>query len=375
MVIFSGGTAFNETARVLKTLTQHSTHLLTPFDSGGSSAALRVAFDMPAVGDLRSRLMALADESLVGHQQVVKLFKTRVPKEIEPAAMALLLRGLTQGKDRLLTAIEPPIHDIVQSLLTRFFEAAPPDFDYRGASLGNLVLTGAYLAHHHRMDPTAALFSRLVKTAGTARLIVDSDLHLGAVLTNGEVVLGQHRMTGKETAALKHPIKELFINRGLNVESRTEVGIKRRIRQMILESRLVVYAQGSFYTSLLANLLPSGVGEAIASHTTAPKVWIPNLGDDPEQLGMSLEDAFDALIQTVRQDAPDARASDCVSHVLLDNQTLYRGGIPKTRFAQLGIEVTEAKLTADQPERFCPERLSAALLELAVMSEQSPLRG
>ena len=59
LTILSGGTAFNDTARVLKHLTHHSAHLLTPFDSGGSSAILRTSFDMPAVGDLRSRIMAL----------------------------------------------------------------------------------------------------------------------------------------------------------------------------------------------------------------------------------------------------------------------------------------------------------------------------
>ena len=67
LTILSGGTGFNDTTRFLKHLTHRSTHLLTPFDSGGSSAILRTSFDMPAVGDLRSRIMALADESLAGH--------------------------------------------------------------------------------------------------------------------------------------------------------------------------------------------------------------------------------------------------------------------------------------------------------------------
>ena len=67
ILFFSGGTALNDLSRVLKRYTHNSIHLVTPYDSGGSSAKLRNAFDMPAVGDLRSRLMALADGTLAGH--------------------------------------------------------------------------------------------------------------------------------------------------------------------------------------------------------------------------------------------------------------------------------------------------------------------
>lgn len=66
ILFFSGGSALNGISRRLKQYTFNSMHLITPFDSGGSSQTLRQAFDMPAVGDLRSRLMALADESVLG---------------------------------------------------------------------------------------------------------------------------------------------------------------------------------------------------------------------------------------------------------------------------------------------------------------------
>jgi 2-phospho-L-lactate transferase/gluconeogenesis factor (CofD/UPF0052 family) len=67
VLFFSGGSALNKISRVFKEYTHHSVHLVTPFDSGGSSARLRAEFDIPAVGDLRSRLMALADETVMGY--------------------------------------------------------------------------------------------------------------------------------------------------------------------------------------------------------------------------------------------------------------------------------------------------------------------
>lgn len=61
IVFFSGGSALRPLSRVLKRYTHNSTHLITPFDSGGSSAEIRKAFHMLSIGDLRSRLVALAE--------------------------------------------------------------------------------------------------------------------------------------------------------------------------------------------------------------------------------------------------------------------------------------------------------------------------
>ncbi len=55
ILFFSGGSALNGLCKALKHYTHNSTHLVTPFDSGGSSAELRNAFNMPSIGDLRSR--------------------------------------------------------------------------------------------------------------------------------------------------------------------------------------------------------------------------------------------------------------------------------------------------------------------------------
>ena len=88
ILFFSGGTALTKTSRVLKRYTHNSIHLVTPFDSGGSSAKLRQAFSMPSIGDLRSRLVALADENITGLPEVYQLFTYRFPQPV-----GLLPRG------------------------------------------------------------------------------------------------------------------------------------------------------------------------------------------------------------------------------------------------------------------------------------------
>src|SRR5262245_3267262 len=77
--VFSRATALRSATRVLTEYTHNSTHLITPFDSGGSSAKRRDAFAMISVGDLRNRLMALADTRLRGHPEIYELFGYRFP--------------------------------------------------------------------------------------------------------------------------------------------------------------------------------------------------------------------------------------------------------------------------------------------------------
>ena len=50
ILFFSGGTALAPVAAELSRHTRNAVHVITTFDSGGSSAELRRAFDMPAVG-------------------------------------------------------------------------------------------------------------------------------------------------------------------------------------------------------------------------------------------------------------------------------------------------------------------------------------
>ncbi|MFW6178435.1 MAG: 2-phospho-L-lactate transferase CofD family protein, partial [Desulfohalobiaceae bacterium] len=81
ILFFSGGNALKGLSQALIRYTHNSVHIITPFDSGGSSAELRKAFNMPAVGDIRNRLMALADQSITGNPATYSLFSYRLPRQ------------------------------------------------------------------------------------------------------------------------------------------------------------------------------------------------------------------------------------------------------------------------------------------------------
>ena len=366
ILFFSGGSAINGLCKTLKDYTHNSVHLVTPFDSGGSSAELRQAFQMPSIGDLRSRLMALADETVLGHPEVYKLFTYRFPKDGENSDLIARLDEMVRGRSPLIADVPSPMRRLIRNQLGYFRQSMPDSFDLRGASIGNLILAGGYLNNHQHLDPIIFLFSKLVNVQGTVRAVVNDDLHLGAELVDGSQVVGQHRLTGKEVPPLQSPIARLFLSRERDTLVPAEAQIRKKNRRLIEDAELICYPPGSFYSSVIANLLPAGVASAVAANT-GPKVFVPNLGDDPELLGMDLDAMVDVLLAQLGAEDKDGLAADRVlNFVLLDSRHgRYPGQLSAARLADKGIQLIDARLVSKQSAPFYDnELLVAALLSL-----------
>jgi CofD-related protein of GAK system len=363
---FSGGSALRPLCRVLKQYTHNSVHLITAFDSGGSSAQLRRAFGMPALGDLRSRIVALADESVRGNPQIYRLFTHRLSTTAAQRDLESELSALVTRQHELVEAIPEPMRRIVQTHLGFFAERMPHDFDLRGANLGNLLLAGGYLSQRRDLDSVLFLFSRLLEVRGVVRPIVDADLHLCADLEDGTRVLGQHRLTGKEIAPLESRVSELYLVQALDAPVRTSTQVGEKVRSSIEAADLLCFPMGSFYSSVVANLLPDGVGRAIAA-AGAPRVYVPNTGRDPEQYGMSLADSLAQLVRYVRRDAgADVPLGRIVNLVLLDRDPRnYAMEVDVERIERMGVRVVSLELvTQSSHPRIHPQHLAEALLSL-----------
>ncbi len=318
ILFFSGGSALNGISQQLKRYTYNSMHLITPFDSGGSSQVLRRAFDMPAVGDLRSRLMALADETVLGQPDVFALFSHRLPNDLPQEDLRAEVAAMVGGTHPLISAISKPMRLLIQSQLRRFAEAAPADFNYHKASIGNLILAGGYLSNGRALEPVLFLMSKMVDVRGTVRTIVDENLHLGVDLVDGRQVLGQRQISGKEVAPIESPVARLFLSDGVSELAPEDVPLPKRNRRLIEQADVICYPPGSLYSSVVANLLPAGVGRAVAQRLV-PKVYLPSLGRDPETLGHDLADQVAAILSPLMRDAgPDVTARDLMTHVLCD---------------------------------------------------------
>jgi len=365
ILFFSGGSALRRVSRRLKRFTHNSTHLITPFDSGGSSAKLRAAFGMLSVGDLRNRMIALADESVQGNPAVYDLFSYRLDASGEQGELLARLRRMCAGEDPLAQRVPAPLGEIIQNYLGFFLDAMPEAFDLRGASIGNLILAGGYLNHSQRIEPVLFLFSQLVEVHGTVRAVVTDDLHLVAELANGETVVGQHRITGKEVPPLRSRIDDIYLSRSVDRVDRATAEIDAQTRGLIDVAELICYPIGSFFTSVLATLEPGGVGQAIADNG-CPKVYVPNLGDDPELFGMSVRAQVDTLLRKLRNDAGELPARRFLDCVLVDSSRgSYSGLEDLEAIADLGIDVVDLELVTDRSAPLIDEeRLVAALLSL-----------
>ncbi len=366
ILFFSGGTALRRLSRELVRYTHNSIHIITPFDSGGSSAVIRKAFKMPAVGDIRNRLMALADRSVQGNPEIFRLSAYRLDRDAPQRELRQKLKAMAEGKDPLVIRVPQPVREIACRFLGFFRDQMPDDFDLRGASVGNLILTGGYLNQDCHFDPALYLFSRLIEARGTVRPVLDDDLHLAAELEDGTVLSGQHMITGKEVNRIQSPVRRTWMTADLENPEPVEAVISEQMEQLICSADLIVYPMGSFYTSVLANLLPLGVGAAVA-RARCPKIYIPNLGIDPESLGMGLFESARRLVQALETGAGNSvHPSSLLNFVLLDTANgSYQAPMELEKFKRFGIQVIDTALVTARSTPLLDEtRLIKHLLSL-----------
>lgn len=365
LLFFSGGSALRDLSQAMVHYTHNSIHLITPFDSGGSSAKLRQSFNMPAVGDIRYRLMALADKSLSGNPEIFSLIAYRLPKDGSRQALVDELQSMIEGNHPLVAAVPHPMRRIIRNHLHRFFEEMPDDFDLRGASIGNLILAAGYLENRQHLDPVIYIFTNLVRVRGVVRPITSRPLHLGAILADGHVVIGQHLLTGKEVAPIGARIEKLFLANDDYLP--VKCTLREKVRNYLRQADLICYPMGSFFTSLLANLLPRDTGRTIKGNRCA-KVFIPNTGVDPELIGHDVVSQVEMLLRVLRRDDPDhIHPRDVLHFVLMDTQDeRYAGGVNEERIRDMGVTVLRLPLVSAKSAPYIdPELLLPVLLSLA----------
>jgi uncharacterized cofD-like protein len=175
VVCLGGGTGLSTILRGLKRVAS-VTAVVTTTDDGGSSGRLRRDFDMPAPGDLRSCLAALAeDESLVG-----QLFQHRFTTgELAGHSFGnLFLAGMTDllgsfdeavsASARVLAVAGQVVPSTVEmvELVARF----PDGHEVRGESA--LAADGAQCERVRLDPPSPAAHPRALQALARAELIV-----------------------------------------------------------------------------------------------------------------------------------------------------------------------------------------------------------
>lgn len=369
ITLLSGGSGARDLSNTLVRYTHSSSHVLPMFDDGGSSRELRSRLGMPPPGDLRNRLMALSDMSMSGNPEVSRLFRTRLPNQGGPAELQQLLEDYLTETHPQMERIERRYRRIIIHHLERFNRQKPADFDLRGGNIGNFVIAGAYLSVGD-LESVIFEFSALAAVRGQVYPVcAGARYHLKAELEGGEVWVGQSRLTSRPHP----PIRRLAIVEQLADGSFEEAlpGLNPLAELAIRKAALIGYAMGSFYTSIVSNLLVPGTGKAIRE-TKRPKVFVANLERDNETGAMTVSQMLEELWAYLRRSDPEpGQMEDYVHYVLVGTHgaSAHGGRVPVDLPAirALGVEPIELPLERDAPGqslRHDPDMVAAVLLSL-----------
>lgn len=367
LLFFSGGTGPKELSRLLAASSISSVHIISTFDSGRSSKSLRRAFAIPALGDLRNRLLALADTTKTP-ASVLDFLSFRLPANGNSEYLRECLLTLDKPDNEAWAALAPNERRRVYEGMHQFLLRMPQTFDPFNASLGNLVLAGAYLEAGRNFEPAIRFFADLVHAVGIVMPICSENLHLAAELEDGGQVMGQDNFKN-----LSCKIRRLFLTvheprADANFdETPCHPPLYEPAKKYLESCDLICFPMGSFYSSILANTLVKGVGKAVAQNP-CPKIFIPNSGYDPEAVSINIAEQARLLIKSLTNDTTNNKKF--LDYILVDDKNgLYPGGMDTAilnEIARLGIEIIFCPIVdRDNPNRHNPCALLEEILKIA----------
>jgi len=232
IVAIGGGHGLSTLLHGLKEHTSNLTAIVTVADDGGSSGRLRKAFHIPAPGDIRNCIVALADS-------------------------------------------EPLVQDLFQY---RFGAGS----DLEGHSFGNLFIV-ALMRITGNFERALRESSRVLAVRGQILPSSLEDVRLCAVMSDELVVHGESNIpeSGRE-------IDRVYL------EPEHIMAYPEAVAA-ILDADMIVIGPGSVYTSILPNLLIEGINQAVRA-SSAVKVYVCNVATQRgETDGFEVDDHIRAL--------------------------------------------------------------------------------
>ena len=214
VVTVGGGTGSFVVLSGLKNYEIDLNAIITMMDSGGSTGKLRDQLGVLPPGDLRQALVALSEAS-----------------------------------------------DIWRKLFTYRFEAG----DLKGHNFGNIFLSAIEKitdSNQEAIDRAADI----LQTSGRVIPITFDKCTLCAEYEDGSVIEGESNIDENEKAGIR--IRNIFLKPPANINLEAKRALER--------ANALIFGPGDLYTSILPNLLVSGVQETL-QYVKAKKVFVVNL--------------------------------------------------------------------------------------------------
>ncbi len=308
-----GGTGLSTMLRGLKNHTNRLTAIVTVADDGGGSGVLRQELGMPPPGDIRNCMAALAN--------------------VEPVMEELLSYRFPTGSGGLT-----------------------------GQTFGNLLLA-ALNGIAPTFDQAVARMSEVLAISGRVLPVTNEDIALEAIFENGSRVVGESKIfqfKKEQDCRISH----------INLIPNRPIALPETL-QAIREADLILLGPGSLYTSIIPNLLVSGVTRAI-QNSDALKLYICNImTQDGETEGMKASDHVKAILHHGGEGLIDiCLANSAPVQPLLIERYRAEDAIPLVvdtpSIEELGIEVITRPLSSETQNyaRHSVERLASAIMSI-----------
>lgn len=220
IVVIGGGTGLSVILRGIKKVTGNLTAIVTVADDGGGSGKLREDLGMLPPGDIRSCILAMADEE-----------------------------GLMQ-----------------ELLRYRFTEGM-----LEGQNFGNLLIA-ALNGICGNFEAAVAKTHEILRVRGQVLPVTSSDVHLCALLENGALICGESKIQ-PEVLRQQSPIAKVFLKP--EKPAATAMAL-----EAIHRADLILMGPGSLFTSIIPNFLVDGISEAIRD-AMGKKVLVCNMMTQP----------------------------------------------------------------------------------------------
>jgi uncharacterized cofD-like protein len=293
-VALGGGTGLATLLRGLKHYTSNLSAVVTVFDDGGSSGRLRRELGILPPGDIRHCLVALA--------------------EAEP-------------------------------LMTRLFEYRFQGGALDGHAFGNLFIA-SLAGVTGDLELAVKETSKVLNIRGRVLPATGNDVVLAAEFEDGRVIEGESNIT-----AARGRIKRVFLREG-------EVFPLPEVLEAIADADMILIGPGSLYTSIIPNLLVSGIPEAIRE-AQVPCVYVCNVMTQPgETDGYTAADHVRAIHAHV--------GAALFSHVLVNTQMPQNRALLERYAGQGSVPVAPALSEL--------EAMGLTPVGFALMSEEELLR-
>lgn len=235
VVVIGGGTGSSIVLRGLKKYPCNLFTIVPMGDSGGSSGRLREELGVLSAGEIRQRLIALADD-------------------------------------------ENSIKELMDIMDHRFEKGK----ELKGHTFGNILISGL-TDFHGSQDKAIEILSKMVNAKGKIIPSTWDRFELVADYANGIKIVGEHFI---DESSGNGRIIRLYTEPVANANAQAIDAIKN--------ADIITFGPSDLYTSILHNIVVDGITQAIRE-SRAKKIFICNLMTSEETVGMTLQDLIDEL--------------------------------------------------------------------------------